>query len=699
MEPVVGGTGRKSAKSGAKAGKGKGKGGKGKGKGGKGGKAKRTAKPKREPEPEPEVPPTPGAGSPERWRVPSPGSDTGGGSRLQQEIADALKMHERFESSIESMGRQLFTDTKKRSAAKERLDRETEALELLRQELETFNSVACPVCSERFPKREIQSHVDGCLACMLEQIEKTVEQVPGVQRALRPRPVRSPSPRSLAAPAAPAAAATASPALPAARAADDDDRVTSSEDEADASSLNSFDLEGSTGPGAHGATTWKNPLARSSTRHRPTSRSLGGASPMVGRSSVRVPRDEQLRLRQRRSPSRPQPRSPQRQLQDRPRPNGLGIGTAALRQMDARFARSDPEATVSSSRRHLSPRARGDNVMSHSESSSVVSQQQRAHPRSTTRGGWGGEDQRRQEGGGSVSGSAIASPRAAWLDTSDDMENDQAGRRRQQASTSGNGNGGSWADRHPGLAKLVASADTPPTRRPSPPRMWDAVPGVAATDASGLAVASSPAVRSSPPHGNRAVADITGGSRGTVAAITPPLHFNSRYWLEQSDDPREWSTSQPAAGTTAAAGAAPEGGESGAIGVEALPPPPPPPLGDLTASIGGDLASGVLDLPPPSSAAAAAAPSLPSPQGHGLLHHRGVAADLRDLQSLQSEGLITAQEFEAQKAAVLARGLTAGATGSGIDDGDGSGGSGSGGGSGRPYAWQAQMDELGWGGR
>ena len=68
-----------------------------------------------------------------------------------------------------------------------------------------------------------------------------------------------------------------------------------------------------------------------------------------------------------------------------------------------------------------------------------------------------------------------------------------------------------------------------------------------------------------------------------------------------------------------------------------------------------------------------------------------MAAELRDLQSLQAEGVLTTEEFEAQKKAVLDRGLGPSGNG-GVGDSSVRNGR-----SGKPYAWQAQLDSLGWG--
>eukprot|EP01043_Picozoa_sp_COSAG02_P047356 COSAG02_NODE_4531_length_5252_cov_2.871919_3_plen_606_part_00 len=579
--------------------------GKGKGKG-KRGDPRRVARngeprPELEPAPVTQLRATPGS-SPSTGRRQS-GSRTAG-SKLQQQIVNAIAGHEQLESRIEAMGRQLFTDTKKRCAAKEKLDQEVEALEELRRELDQLGCVICPVCNERFPKREIQPHVDSCLSRMLEHIEETVERAPGVQRALRPRPVQKESAGV--------------------------DHYEDNRDDDDGDSLTSFDLEGSTGP--DGTAVWNNPLT-SSTRNRVSSWPVA-SSPLRGESSVRQQREE--RRRQRQSPSRPHRRSPQRSwagdLVD-PRSNSpLESSAATLAHWP-----SDPVA-VDRRRRLLGLHSIDD-------------------------------------------AQACVPPSSQTIDDDDNR---------------------SWADRHPGLAKLVASADAPSARRPSPPRMYDALPGVATSPTSaapdepaGLSSRIAPVPEPEPGpepaswgtaenlihrSGITAV-DIRTGGRDTVAAITPPAKFNAQFWQEQSDDPREWSTQSctpaapgqalappPAVVSSEGAGQADLIGGNGLPSTEELPmlPPPPPPSLELTVSANNS-----------------------SPISHSS--HRSVAAELRDLQSLHAEGVLTTAEFEAQKKAVLKRGLGP-SENSGV--GDSSVRSGR---SGKPYAWQAQLDSLGWG--
>jgi hypothetical protein len=109
-------------------------------------------------------------------------------------------------------------------------------------------------------------------------------------------------------------------------------------------------------------------------------------------------------------------------------------------------------------------------------------------------------------------------------------------------------------------------------------------------------------------------------------------------------------------------------GGDGLLGAEDLPllPPPPPPALELTVSANNS-----------------------SQISHSS--HRSVAAELRDLQSLQAEGVLTTEEFDAQKKAVLQRGLGPSGNGSVGDSSVRNGRSG------KPYAWQAQLDSLGWG--
>ena len=559
--------------------------------------------------------------SPVRRPDPTSGSSTAG-SRLQQQIAGAVAGHEHVESRIEALGRQIFTETKKRCAAQEKLERESEAVEKLRRELEQLGCMICPVCNERFPNREIQPHVDSCLSRMLEHIEETVQRAPGVQRALRSLPVQDELAR---------------------------EHYEDNQDDDDGDSLTSFDLEGSTGPNG---TVWNNPLTSSRTSNQMSSRPLS-SSPLRGESSVRQQREE--RRRQRQSPTRPHRRSPQNSW------------TGDL---------DDPRST--------SPL--GSSVMLAHRPSDLV-----AANRS-----------RRLLGVDSVEHAQVsAHPGSQMID--DDNK--------------------SWADRHPGLAKLVASADAPPVRSTSPPRLYDALPGVASSRSSGAApdestrlssrFAASPALAPVPapepePDGlgraenpihrsGTAAVDIRTGGRDTVAAITPPPKFNAQFWREQSDNPREWTTqSGTPAGTGQAAAAA------------AAPPPPPSPAAPAVASsagagqafdairdsLGGDGLPGAEDLPllpPPPPPALELTVSANNSSQISHSSHRSVAAELRDLQSLQAEGVLTTEEFDAQKKAVLQRGLGPSGNGSVGDSSVRNGRSG------KPYAWQAQLDSLGWG--
>lgn len=580
------------------------------GKGKANGPVARSGRPTREPVPAVKVRGSPGSKrNPEGSKQsPAAGSRTRG-RPSQQQLADVVAGHEHLESRIEAMGRQLFTDTKKRCEAKEKLDREAKALEELRHELEHLSSVVCPVCNERFAKREIQSHVDSCLSGMLDHIEQTVERAPGVQRALRPRLAQEDSAG--------------------------EDHYDEDGDHDDGDSLTSFDLEGSTGPDG---TVWTNPLTRahSRTRNQLSSWTVGAES------TVRQQREERRRQRQELSPSRPYRRSPQRERLEPPSLNS------------ARWA-SDPP--VEETRRSWMLEPAGSN-----EDGSV---QLVSRSRSFQRSG---------------------QPGAFGVNSVDDAQ--------ERAPLNTQAINRSWADRHPGLAKLVASADTPL-------QTWEAVPGVAA---------ASPAENLTH-HSRAAVVDIKTGGRYT--AITPvgggggggrgghaggggvrdepSRQFNAQYWREHSDNPREWSTTEPSTpqgsgqASTAVPGVPEVGqafetapssmGAGGMPGAEPLPllppPPPPPPSLELTVSANS---RGQANLDTASNSS-----------------QRSVAAELRDLQSLQAEGMLTTEEFEALKKAVLERGLGPGGSGSGATNDSRNGRAG------EPYAWQAQLDSLGWG--
>lgn len=420
----------------------------------------------RVPEPEPE--PEPGFSSLGQRRSPERG---GRGSGQDDKLSDVVRGHERIESSIENLGRQIFTDTKARTAAKDKLDRETEALELLRLELEEFSRVGCPVCQDRFPKAEIQNHVNGCLASMLQHISSTVERVPGVQKALRPRAAAGPfaaalAPRATVVGARPRAAAPAPELLPEERPAftapplarkpvpyetpavdpESSRRVSVDDAMSDASSFDSFDLEGSTAEmdGHYSPTTWTNPMASSSSSRQP-------------RPS---PRGNQYRS----SPGGRQRTVPSREVE------------ALSKTVVARLVNGSPSASGVRQAHDERRRLRQQTTRS----------PQRGQARSPTR--------RRQQQpvttGSPRPAKPVArppSPRAAWLDSADDdgyTGSEASVARSNQVATHSSGN---WADRHPGLAKLVATADggVPPTapvsvgrgNRPAPPQLWDSLPG------------------------------------------------------------------------------------------------------------------------------------------------------------------------------------------------------------------------------
>lgn len=534
-------------------------------------------------------------------------------SSLQQQIAEAAAGHEHLESMIESMGRQLFTDTKKRCALKERLDSDVEELEQLRHEIEELGRVTCPVCNERFSKREIQSHVDSCLSSMLVHIEKTVEQVPGVQRALRPRSEREKSKST--------------------------DYYDGSDD---GYSLTSFDLEGSAAPDV---TVWNNPLTsgrKSSGDSRP-----GESSPVVGGSSVRQQREERRRLRQEQIPNRV-PRLLLLYRDQSPSDKPLELSSIAIP-----CARSDP-AAESDSTQLLG-------LGSHREEAVQLAS------RSTLFQHNGHSD-------------------ALGITVDDTIEIDLQNAQARAPPNRGamHNENKSWADRHPGLAKLVASADDPLARRVSPPRMWEAVSGVAAAPTSAAAPDRATAIHTQAEtptrHGDTTVVDVRTGGRDTVAAIKPSHQFNAQYWLEQSDNPRDWST----ASTVKAApeqSSAPSPGAAPAMGAQLAEILPESMTGQHSLT-----AEPPLLLPPPPLPLELTVHANNSGQADQWVQ-RSVAVELRDLQVLQAEGILTTKEFEAQKKVVLERGLGPSENNDAHDSAHGA--------SGKPYAWKAQLDSVG----
>jgi len=381
---------------------------------------------------------------------------------------------ERLTEQIEATRQQIFEHGQRIGEAKAREEHEKAALARLQREHSELVHKPCPVCSRRFPETGLAEHVEGCLQKVLDEVERSVKEVPGVRTAVRSQrtaPSRGRFSRASGGQRRRNAASEYSATV----------TVTST----DVSSGSAFDPGPVVAsPGADGSLSYEqlSPSKRPEPEPEPE----------------RQPEPQREAEPERTLPPQPEPEpEPEPQISAEVQAVservvgavvGRAVGHGASGASRSRSRRRPPNLrvqtgspTTTADRGYTIPGVQPSVLATWSDSRAVSPRRPRAVSPKSPRG-------------------------AAWLESD---EEEDAGL---------TGGGGSWASRHPALAELCATADVA-ARRPSPPRLVESP------------IASPTTAQSSRPAEIRA-----GWTDGFSSVSFQSRSFNAAYWSEQAGD-------------------------------------------------------------------------------------------------------------------------------------------------------------------